>query len=119
MTGPGSGPGIEPGIHAWWFRWPGAHAEGAGVLREGKAPAVDVAVNIARQANFREARSRQSKVKKLVDDGVDLAFGLFDFGRQAAFFAFLAKKASAFVSLFQRNFGVECYSHFGQKGFEL
>ena len=52
MTGRGSGPGIEPGILAWWFGWPGAHAEGAGVLREGKAPAVDVAVNIARQANI-------------------------------------------------------------------
>ena len=69
---------------------------------------------------FEEGDFGRREVEKLVDDGIDLAFGLFDFRRQAAdLFAFLAKKIFPFVALFQRNFGLERFVDFGPEGFEV
>jgi hypothetical protein len=48
---------------------------------------------------FEERDFVRREVEKLKDDGINLAFGLFDFRHQAAhLFAFFAKKVFPFVA---------------------
>jgi|GEM_PF-6231602 len=68
-----------------------ASAKVSGEIRRGNLEQARYCDRVPCERAFEKRDFIRSEVEKLVDDGIDLAFGLFDFRRQAAhLFAFLA-----------------------------